>query len=750
VIRAFLETKVDASYIWHAYWHVGLVCNLIKATKRYRLNWMKKKQRSFLIIFGIIIVFITLLFRNSIIQRSERKTLLNTLSQLEANNRQISKLDSVTLSLQIAENNFRMYTSVWKSEYFIRYTDEIKTITALLAGLSEEDDKNISENIVGDLASKRKQMLLYGEIKKLADSITNINLQLDVNNINSSLLPLRSFPKPAVKKVVEVEEIKTGPEVKKKKFFQRLKSAILNRPEPIDTAKIVKTETTYEPIDNGAEAYNKNQLQRIGDYYKGLLEDQKKNHTKLTQKEQSILLLNERIFENIKLLFKEYKNNITVSEAAKKIALKNKAQNSLNNIDWSGKLNFVISLFSYLIIIFLLYKLYRAYSKTMIANKLAAEQVVSKSRFFTNISHEMRTPLNAIMGVSEQLKSTPLNDDQQAMSKLLDSSSSMLLSAVNEVLDFSRLETRKLSLAKTPFRYKRILKEVADTTRVLADQKKLGLELIQDNAPDLLLDGDPYRLKQIVTNLTANAIKFTDQGKVGIEVELKKTDGQQVLLLIKVVDTGIGIAPANIPVIFNEFSQVIDSKRDDWQIGSGLGLTISKKLVDLHKGRINVDSSLGKGTTFTVELPYRIAAEEEENLEEQKEKIINSDRFKKLHILIVDDSEMNLLVVKMIFRKHGISFDAATSGKDALELIENNKYNLVLTDIQMPEMDGIEFAQRVRAHKDAKKAITPLIAVTGQVNVEAHDTYLSAGLNDYIIKPFKEMELIEKILDYSA
>lgn len=711
---------------------------------------MKTKQRSFLVIFVIILVFITLLFRNSIIQRSEQKNLTTTLKEFEDNNRQLAKLDTITLTLQVAENNFRMYTSSWKSEYFLKYTMDIKYISSMLGSLSREGEQHISVDIVGDLTNKRRQMLLYGGLKKLTDSITNINLQFDVNHIKESTLPTKSFPKPVLKKVIEVAEIKAEPVVKKKKFFQRIKNAILNKPETLDTSKIVKTEIIYEPVENGVEAYNKKQLERIGNYYKGLLEDQKKNHAKLTEKERSILLLNERIFDNIKLLFKEYKHNISVHEAARKVALKNKAQNSLANIDWSGKLNFAISLLSYLAVIFLLYKLYRAYSKTVIANKLAAEQVVSKSRFFTSISHEMRTPLNAIMGVSEQLKSTPLNDDQRAMSKLLDTSSSMLLSAVNEVLDFSRLETKKLSLAKTPFRYKRILKEVADTTKVLADQKGLELELIQDKAPDLLLDGDPYRLKQIIMNLTANAIKFTDKGKVNVLVELKKTDEQNALLQIKVKDTGIGIAPANIPVIFNEFSQVINSRRNDWQIGSGLGLTISKKLVDLHKGKIEVESVLGKGTTFSVELPYQIAAEEEENLDQHKEKMINSDRFKNIRLLIVDDSEMNLLVVKMIFKKHDISFDTAMSGEEALQLLEKNKYDMVLTDIQMPEMDGMELSRRIRAHSDPKKASLPLIAITGQVNIDSHEAYLSAGIDDYVIKPYTEMELIEKILDYSA
>ncbi|SMC42054.1 ATP-binding protein [Pedobacter africanus] len=708
---------------------------------------MKIKQRSFLIIFAVIVIFIGFLFRNSILQRAEQKQILNTLSELEINNQQISKLDTITLSLQAAENNFRMYTALWNPEYFLKYTTEIKHISGLLSELAVKDQDNIS-GIVGDLKSKRRQMLLYGEIKKLADSITNINLQLSTANISKSLLPVKTFPKPVVKKTVEVEEIKSEPVVQKKKFFQRLKNAILNKQEPKDTATIRKTETTYEPVEAGIEAYNKKQVERISAYYKGLLEDQKRNHARLTDKEQTILVLNERIFEHIKQLFKEYKDNSAIVDDARKLALKNKAKNSLDTIDRSGKLNFLISVLAYLGIIFMLYKLYRAYDKTIKANQLAAEQVASKSRFFTSISHEMRTPLNAIMGVSEQLKSTPLNEDQRAMSKLLDNSSSMLLSAVNEVLDFSRLETRKLSLAKTPFRYKRILNEVEGTTKVLADQKKLSLELLQEGAPDLLLDGDPYRLKQIVTNLTANAIKFTDKGKVSIEVEVKPTEEKHVLLLIKVKDTGIGIAAENIPLIFNEFSQVIHSKRNDWQTGSGLGLTISKKLVDLHKGKIEVQSTLGKGTTFSVELPYWIAPEEEENLDLQQEQVINSDRFKNIHVLVVDDSEMNLLVIKMIFKKLGISYDTAEGGADALQHIEKKRYDLVLTDIQMPEMDGMELTRRIRANADPKKSKIPVIAITGQISPDFHEMYLAAGLNDYLIKPISEMELKEKILDY--
>ncbi len=711
---------------------------------------MKNKQRSFLLIFGVIILFIVLLFRNSVIQRSEQKVLLATLGEMEVNNLNVSRLDTITLSLQTAENNFRMYTALWKPEYFVKYTSEIKFISSMLQSIALKDEKQISSTIVDDLKSKRKQMFLYGEIKKLADSITNLSLQINTDQISDRLLTVKPYPIPKFKKTVEVEETKAQPEVKKKKkFFQRLKSAILNKGDEKDTVTTIKkTETSYVNADNGAEAYNRKQLERISKYYKGLLEDQKKNYVKLTNKEQQILKLNERIFSNIKLLFNEFKNNEAAGKERRKIALKDRAKNSLAAIETSDKMNFAFNILAYIVILFLLYKLYRSYDKTVRANNLAAEQVVSKSRFFTNISHEMRTPLNAIIGVSEQLKSTPLNADQQAMSKLLDTSSSMLLSAVNEVLDFSRLETGKLSLAKAPFSYKRILSEIVDTTKILADQKNLLLELDQGEAKDLILYGDPYRLKQIIMNLTANAIKFTDKGKVTIKVRIKELNAENVILMIRVMDTGIGISAENLPVIFNEFSQVINSKRVDWQKGSGLGLSISKKLVDLHKGKITVDSTLGKGTTFSLELPYVVAADQRELVENPQVPVLNSDRFKNIHLLVVDDSEMNLLVIKMIFKKLGISFDTAVDGFDALKCVETKVYDMILTDIQMPKMDGLELTQRIRNLGDPAKSAVPIIAITGQISAESHKLYLSAGLNDYIIKPFSETELMEKILDH--
>lgn len=709
---------------------------------------MKNKQRSFLLISAVIILFIGFLFRNSVVQRGQQSTLVSSLNELEDNNLRISKLDTITLSLQTAENNFRMYTTLWDTTYFRKYTKDIVLISSLLKDLTVADNSDISGNIEGDLKNKRGQMALYGKLKKLTDSLNNINVGLELLKITGNKPTLKTYPAAVLKKVTQVEESVAAPAAPKQKLFRRLKNAIVNKAAPKDSIRRLKTEISYEQTGSDVEAYNKQQLQNIENFYVNLLDDLKKNRNVLTKKEEEILKLNENIFQNIKRLFQEFRNKEGIKAELKKVILKSRANSSLDAIGRSRQINFWISVLSYLSIILLMWKLYRAYDKTLRANQLAAEQVVIKSRFFTSISHEMRTPLNAIIGVSEQLKSTPLNEDQQQMSRLLDNSSSMLLSAVNEVLDFSRLETGKLSLAKTPFRYKKILSDIAATARILADEKDLTLDLVMDDSPDLLLDGDPYRLKQMVMNLIANAIKFTDKGKVSISLSIKKADEKQIILLIKVKDTGIGISSENLPLVFNEFSQVINSNRTDWQKGSGLGLAISKKLVEMHKGKIFVESTLGKGSTFTLEIPYAIAEKDSEEIDGQKAAVINSDRFKKLHLLVVDDSDMNLLVIKMIFKKIGISFDTAHNGQEALSFLESNRYDMVLTDIQMPEMDGIELTKRIRALEDEQKSQLPVIAITGQITSDSHERYLSAGLNDYIVKPFTESELMEKILDY--
>jgi len=706
---------------------------------------MKNKQVSFIAILVIIAFFIVLLLRTSFTQYTEQKTLQTTSLQRDANNGQLYRLDTINMGLQEAENNFRMYTSLWEKQYFIKYSKGIKKVSTLLESFPKEDLNNVSTGISNDIAKRDKQILLYTRIKKITDSLMSVNLLVDTSKIAAPASLFKPSLRPAVKKIIKTEVIASTPEVKKTKFFQRLKSAILNKK---DTTKTSKTETIVEEASESDNLYNKKQIDDIKKFYRNIFENQRGNHKLLTENERSILKLNEQILENLKVMFHEFSDREHLLQQTRKTLLRNRTLHSLEVIGTSGKINFLINVFSIVIIISLLITLYRAYNKIVQANKLASEQVIVKSRFFTSISHEMRTPLNAILGATEQLKATPLNSEQETMAKLLETSSSMLLSAVNEILDFSRLETGKLSLSKTPFHYINILHEIVAATAILANQKGLKLILNPKDAPDLLVTGDSYRLKQIMVNLIANAIKFTDKGEVLVSVSTKKTETGHIQLYIEVSDTGIGISEKELPFIFDEFSQVINNKRMDWQKGSGLGLPICKKLVDLHHGKITVNSTLGKGSTFFLELPYPIAEQANEDLSDKEGLVLQADRFKNIHLLVVDDANMNLLVIKMIFNKLDISFDTATSGEDALKIFDTRHYDMVLTDIEMPEMDGVELTKKIRANPDIKKCRTPIIAITGQISPESHQNYISSGLNDYLVKPYKESELLEKILDY--
>lgn len=705
---------------------------------------MKNKQASFIFILILIVLYIITLLRTSYDQYAEQKNLYATSLELQANNEQIAKLDTISMGLQDAENNFRMYTSLWDKKYFKLYNQEIKKISDLLESFSRRDVKNISDDISQDLAKKKEQVILYTQIKKLTDSLMSVNLLMDTVQKLQVIKSFRPTQNEVVKKTVVVEEVKT--ETKKPKFFQRLKGALLNK-ELKDTSKNSRIETTYEKVPSQQNLYTKKQLDQVENFYKQLLEQQRGSHAQLSKKEQSILRLNEQILQNIKLMFKEFKHRELQLDEVRKNLLRDKTAHALKVIDRSGKISFFIGVFSFFVIILLLIKLYKTYLKILIANKKASEQVIFKSRFFTSISHEMRTPLNAIMGVTEQLKTTPLNPEQKSMSTLLETSSSMLLSAVNEILDFSRLESGKLTLSKVPFRYKKVLHDIIATTEVLAAQKNLKLVYDQDDAPDLTVTGDPYRLKQILLNLVANAIKFTDQGTIKIELKVKKLPTKTVSLLIRIADTGIGISEQELPYIFDEYKQVVHYHRVDWQKGSGLGLPICKKLIELHQGKINVRSTVGKGSVFEIELPYKIS-EGSDAIDTIEKPELQTEAFTGKKLLIVDDAEMNLLVTGMILKKQGIDFDTANTGSEALTLFEKNHYDMVLTDIQMPDMDGLELTRRIRSSKDQQRSNTPVLAVTGQISQEAHQDYLAAGMNDYLIKPYTAVDLIEKILDY--
>lgn len=365
-----------------------------------------------------------------------------------------------------------------------------------------------------------------------------------------------------------------------------------------------------------------------------------------------------------------------------------------------------------------------------------------KEEFLANMSHEIRTPMNAIVGYSELLQKTTLTSEQKDFLSTIQKSSNHLMVILNDILDYSKLESGKLIIHKEQFNPVICVNQVVKSME--ADAVKKGIKIHKFISPSVHknLMGDAIRFQQILYNLLSNAIKFTDKGAVSVVLKSEDFDSEAVLKL-SVKDTGSGIGPEHLQRIFENFEQV-DTGRKRKFGGTGLGLAIIKRLVNLHNGEIEVKSEEGKGSEFIIQIPYEISKIKDVNRKPKAKK--EEIKLNNLKILAVDDQEYNLELINLILKKWGASVKLATSGKDALEKIKNDEFNIILMDVQMPEMTGIEATRAIR--KNDKEL--PIIALTAASTKEETDRCLSAGMDDFLLKPFKQNELYDILKKYAS
>nr|MCU0495193.1 ATP-binding protein [Chloroflexaceae bacterium] len=376
----------------------------------------------------------------------------------------------------------------------------------------------------------------------------------------------------------------------------------------------------------------------------------------------------------------------------------------------------------------------------------------AKSEFLANMSHEIRTPLNAVIGMADLLRDTPLLDHQQEYVETIRSGGNLLITVINDILDFSKIEAGRIELEQQPMPLRASLKEALDIVGLAAQAKGLQLTYsVEETIPDLLV-GDELRLRQVLVNLLNNAVKFTNTGSVSLRVvaTAPQADTQQRWLAFHVQDTGIGISPEQMERLFQPFVQA-DSSTTRKYGGTGLGLVISRRLAEVMGGTLEAASTPGVGSTFTLTLPFGepvpVAASAPGI--PPVEPVASMEQPAPLTVLLAEDNAVNQKLIQTMLRRLGHHVDTVTTGRQVIEAVGRSTYDVILMDVQMPEMDGLEAVKLLRARGNQQQ-LPWVIALTANALQGDRERCLAAGMNDYLSKPLRRDDLQQALARFHA
>lgn len=696
--------------------------------------------KSFAWTITLILILASFVFL-TLITNSKSDIVQHNIRVLQNGDNNYRRIDTCISVLYVAENNSRLYAITADSGYLDKYNRQMKTVSSILTQFQEEKKKQSffsSLYLPELLLSKQLKNEEFISLKKMVDSLLVLHEPqkiLKVSNKNTPVAVRRT------RGIAKIDSIEVAPRQAKKRLWRRLVEAVANKADDSSHVK-VKAMRSYLTIEDSLAL-----VMKISEYENEKMIEGNLGlaRVRLNQAELELLAINNQIFSNLqsalKALRNEEVNNVETLRMSLLLQTSDKVA-ELNQLSWG---NIAIVLILTLMIIWNIVRLYKSERRILEYSNLAVKSAKRKGDFLSHVSHEIRTPLNAIIGFSRQIGEEKLTTELRSKVDAIRNSSDVLLMLVNEILDFSKFESGKIKLIIHQFYPLEMLRGVVGMLSILADNKEIKLTEDFELDPKLMLNGDDFRLKQVVINLLTNAIKFTPVGgHISIRAAFEKeTEKEQGILKITVQDSGVGIAGKNLKKIFEDFTQIETPDDPSRELGTGLGLPISKRIVDLYKGSIGVKSELGKGSVFTVEVPLGIAQAVSVANAEQTDLPVIASVLKNKRILLVDDIKINLLMLSRLMDKNAVRYDLASDGEEAYKLFKSAPYDLVITDVQMPKMDGLQLTKLIRNDENDKKSAIPVIGYTGNVSEEERQKCLSMGMNDLLAKPFTENDLVE-------
>lgn len=377
---------------------------------------------------------------------------------------------------------------------------------------------------------------------------------------------------------------------------------------------------------------------------------------------------------------------------------------------------------------------------------LSSETQKIKEQFLANMSHEIRTPIHGIISLSKIILQSKLEKEQLNYLTAIRKSADNLLVIINDILDFSKIEAEKMTFETTCFNLRELIQTIFELFKARFDEKAISLIVEMDPSLPQLVKGDPVRLSQVINNLVGNGVKFTHKGSVTLSVSSVGEKDNFTSIEFKVKDTGIGIPENKLATIFNSFSQAGTDITRKYG-GTGLGLSIAKRIVELQEGHIKVESKLNEGTVFTFNMLFEKPAQGELETEEKKVAERHTDFKGTVRLLVVEDNDINRLIINKHIKDWGFKHEEACNGVEAVDMVSKNDYDVVLMDIEMPEMNGYMAAEKIRTTLPENKKHIPILAMTAHASLTEKDKCLAAGMNDYVSKPFDPTEVKNKIID---